>query len=401
MYVAAIVAAGGSGRRFGSTRPKQLIEVGGRTVLERSVRAFLDHPRVDEVVVALPADLASSPPAFLGGASKPLRVVAGGERRQDSVANAFAAIGPLADLIVIHDAARPLVDADLIDRTIAAAAASGAAIAAVPAHDTVKLAAETGEDRHVVERTLDRTRVWLAQTPQAFTRRVLEDALAQGRKGAAGTDEAALAEQAGHAVRLVEGNARNLKITTPDDLAQVERWLTQSTDGTSRSGAVRSGSMRVGIGYDSHRLVEGRPLLLGGVAIPHSVGLAGHSDADALCHAVTDAILGAAALGDIGRHFQDTDPQWKDADSLVLLGRANEMVRSRGFEVRSVDAVVIAERPKLAPHVDQIRASLAGALSIDVDAVSVKGKTNEGMGEVGRGEAIVVHAVATLQDVGR
>ena len=143
MYVAAIVAAGGSGRRFGSTRPKQLIEVGGRTVLERSVRAFLDHPRVDEVVVALPADLASSPPAFLGGASKPLRVVAGGERRQDSVANAFAAIGPLADLIVIHDAARPLVDADLIDRTIAAAAASGAAIAAVPAHDTVKLAAET------------------------------------------------------------------------------------------------------------------------------------------------------------------------------------------------------------------------------------------------------------------
>ena len=156
--------------------------------------------------------------------------------------------------------------------------------------------------------------------------------------------------------------ARNLKITTPDDLAQVERWLTQSTDEPSRSGAVRSGSMRVGIGYDSHRLVEGRPLLLGGVAIPHSRGLSGHSDADALCHAVTDAILGAAALGDIGRHFPDTDPQWKDADSLVLLGRANEMVRSKGFEVRSVDAVVIAERPKLAPHVDQIRASLAGAL---------------------------------------
>jgi len=302
---------------------------------------------------------------------------------------------------VIHDAARPLVDADLIDRTIAAAAASGAAIAAVPAHDTVKLEAETGEDTHVVERTLDRARVWLAQTPQAFTRRVLEDALAQGRKGATGTDEAALAEQAGHAVRLVEGTGRNLKITTPDDLAQVERWLTQSTDGPTRSDAARSGSLRVGIGYDSHRLVEGRPLLLGGGAIPHPRGPAGHSDADALCHAVTDAILGAAALGDIGRHFPDTDPQWKDADSLVLLGRANEMVRSKGFEVRSVDAVVIAERPKLAPHVDQIRASLAGALSIEVDAVSVKGKTNEGMGEVGRGEAIVVHAVATLQDVGR
>jgi len=400
MYVAAIVAAGGSGRRFGGARPKQLIDVAGRTVLERSVRAFLDHPRVDEVVVALPADLASSPPAFLGGAPKPLRVVAGGERRQDSVANAFAAIGPLADVIVIHDAARPLVDADLIERTIAAAAASGAAIAAVPAHDTVKLAASTDADTRVVERTLDRTRVWLAQTPQAFTRRVLEDALAQGRNGRTGTDEAALAEQAGHPVRLVEGSSRNLKITTPEDLAQVERWLAESRSGPSPS-APRPGTIRVGIGYDSHRLVEGRPLLLGGVAIPHSRGLAGHSDADALCHAVTDAILGAASLGDIGRHFPDTDPQWKDADSLVLLGRAMEMVRAKGYEVRSVDAVVIAERPKLSPHADQIRASLAGALSIDVDAVSVKGKTNEGMGEVGRGEAIVVHAVAILEGVGR
>jgi len=377
-----------------------LIEVAGRTVLERSVRAFLDHPRVDEVVVALPVDLASSPPAFLGGAPKPLRVVAGGERRQDSVANAFAAIGPLADVIVIHDAARPLVDPDLIERTIAAAAASGAAIAAVPAHDTVKLAASTDADTRVVERTLDRTRVWLAQTPQAFTRRVLEDALAQGRGGATGTDEAALAELAGHPVRLVEGSSRNLKITTPEDLAQVERWLAESRSGPSPS-APRPGVIRVGIGYDSHRLVEGRPLLLGGVAIPHSRGLAGHSDADALCHAITDAILGAASLGDIGRHFPDTDPQWKDADSLVLLGRAIEMVRAKGYDVRSVDAVVIAERPKLSPHADQIRASLAGALSIDVDAVSVKGKTNEGMGEVGRGEAIVVHAVAILEGVGR
>ena len=155
----------------------------------------------------------------------------------------------------------------------------------------------------------------------------------------------------------------------------------------------------MGIGYDSHRLVEGRPLLLGGVAIPHTRGLSGHSDADALCHAVTDAILGAASLGDIGRHFPDTDAQWKDADSLVLLGRADEMVRAKGYEVRSVDAVVIAERPKLAPHIDPIRASLAGALSIDIDAVSVKGKTNEGMGEIGRGEAIAVHAVATLSSL--
>lgn len=400
MYVAAIVAAGGSGRRFGGAKPKQLIAVAGRTVLERSVRAFLEHPRIDEVIVALPADLASSPPAFLGGASKPVRVVAGGERRQDSVANAFAAVGPLADLIVIHDAARPLVNADLIERTVAAAAETGAAIAAIPAHDTVKLAADAEDDTRMVERTLDRTRVWLAQTPQAFTRRILEDALAQAKNGATGTDEAALAERAGHSVRLVEGSPRNLKITTPEDLAQVERWLADTSDDAARSTPVQAAPIRVGIGYDSHRLVEGRPLLLGGVAIPHSRGLAGHSDADALCHAITDAILGAAALGDIGRHFPDTDPQWKDADSLVLLGRANELIRAKGFRVRGVDAVVVAERPKLSPHVDQIRASLAGALSIDLEAISVKGKTNEGMGEVGRGEAIVVHAVATLEDTG-
>jgi 2-C-methyl-D-erythritol 2,4-cyclodiphosphate synthase/2-C-methyl-D-erythritol 4-phosphate cytidylyltransferase len=329
-----------------------------------------------------------------------VRVVAGGERRQDSVANAFAAVGPLADLIVIHDAARPLVNADLIERTVAAAAETGAAIAAIPAHDTVKLAADAEDDTRMVERTLDRTRVWLAQTPQAFTRRILEDALAQAKNGATGTDEAALAERAGHSVRLVEGSPRNLKITTPEDLAQVERWLADTSDDAARSTPVQAAPIRVGIGYDSHRLVEGRPLLLGGVAIPHSRGLAGHSDADALCHAITDAILGAAALGDIGRHFPDTDPQWKDADSLVLLGRANELIRAKGFRVRGVDAVVVAERPKLSPHVDQIRASLAGALSIDLEAISVKGKTNEGMGEVGRGEAIVVHAVATLEDTG-
>jgi 2-C-methyl-D-erythritol 2,4-cyclodiphosphate synthase len=164
------------------------------------------------------------------------------------------------------------------------------------------------------------------------------------------------------------------------------------------SGAGSAQHVRIGIGYDSHRLVQGRPFVLGGVRIPHSSGPIGHSDGDALCHAVTDAILGAASLGDIGRHFPDTDPAWKDADSVELLGKAVALVRARGLAVAQVDAVVIAERPKLAPHVDAIRERLAAVLDVSPDRVGIKGKTNEGMGETGRGEAIIVHAVALLAD---
>jgi len=191
------------------------------------------------------------------------------------------------------------------------------------------------------------------------------------------------------AVRLVEGDPRNLKITMPRDLALAESWL-----------GGEQAAVRIGIGYDSHRLVQGRPLVLGGVTIPHPAGLAGHSDADALCHAITDALLGAAALGDIGRHFPDTDPRYKDADSIELLRAVVALLSAGGHAVANVDAVIVAERPRLAPHVDAIRTSLAAALCVDVDAVSVKGKTNEGMGEAGRGEGIVVHAVASIRKSG-
>jgi 2-C-methyl-D-erythritol 4-phosphate cytidylyltransferase/2-C-methyl-D-erythritol 2,4-cyclodiphosphate synthase len=277
------------------------------------------------------------------------------------------------------------VDAVTIARTIDAALASGAAIAAVRSHDTVKLSAP-GASPPTIADTIDRERVWLAQTPQAFIRRVLAEAIVLGRAGTSVTDEAALAEQAGYQVQLVESDPRNLKITAPGDLDLAETWL-----------RAEKSNVRIGIGYDSHRLVEGRPLVLGGVRIPHAAGLAGHSDADALCHAVTDAVLGAAALGDIGRHFPDTDPRYKDADSLELLRIAAAMVADAGWSVANVDAVVVAEHPKIAPHVEAIRAKLAAALVVARDAVSVKGKTNEGMGEAGRGEGIVVHAVATIR----
>jgi 2-C-methyl-D-erythritol 4-phosphate cytidylyltransferase/2-C-methyl-D-erythritol 2,4-cyclodiphosphate synthase len=388
MHVAAIIAAGGQGRRLGAGRPKQLLEIGGQSILQLSVALLVAHPDVTEIVVVLPADLVSDPPDYLLSGRKPVRVVAGGARRQDSVANGVDVVEARADIILIHDAARPFASPDLISRTIAAAAASGAALAALPVSDTVKLAAgEMTEQGPVVERTIPRDRIYLAQTPQAFRVDVLRAAIAAGRGGAPATDEAALVEAAGYPVRLVMGETTNVKITTMDDL-----MVARAT--TGRRG--QASRLRIGTGYDLHRLVDGRALILGGVTIPADRGLQGHSDADALSHAVTDAVLGAVAQGDIGRHFPDTDPQWKGASSLAMLQHAVSLARESGYVVGNVDAVVIAERPRLAPHIDEIRKSLARVLGVEIGSVSVKGKTNEGIGEIGRGEALAVHAVAVL-----
>ena len=390
MHVTAIIAAGGRGVRFGGALPKQLLALGGIPVLQRSVDAFLRHERITDIVLALPADLAAAPPSYVRGTAKPLTVVDGGERRQDSVARAFARVPASADIVVVHDAARPLVSSDLISRTIDAAVQHGAAIAALQATDTVKRA----DGRRMIAGTIPRAEVFLAQTPQAFHLSVLREALAAASDGEA-TDEAAIVERLGRPVVLVDGDARNVKITTADDLNLAEDLLNVGRVPHSGPAAL----VRIGNGYDLHRLVPGRRLVLGGVTIPFDKGLTGHSDADAVCHAVTDAILGAVGAGDIGRHFPDTDAAWKDADSLTLLAHASEIVRSKGFAVGNVDVVVIAERPKMSPHADAMRANLARALQISVDQVSVKGKTNEGVGATGTGEAIAVHAVALVRGI--
>jgi 2-C-methyl-D-erythritol 4-phosphate cytidylyltransferase/2-C-methyl-D-erythritol 2,4-cyclodiphosphate synthase len=369
--------------RFGGGEPKQLATLCGRTILQRSVDAFVECDDIAEIVVALPPDLAADPPGYLRAGGKPIVVVAGGERRQDSVRHGFAKISRRSDVVVVHDAARPLVTGALIRRTVAAAFEAGAAIAAVRSTDTVKRADAAG----LIAETLPRDRIYLAQTPQAFRVDVLRDALAIPGEA---TDEAALAEQAGHPVRLVDGDPRNLKVTTADDLALAERLLANTRD------VLAVASMRIGNGYDLHRLVDGRPLVLGGVTIPFDKGLLGHSDADVICHAITDAILGAAGAGDIGRHFPDSDAAWKGADSVELLRRAAEIVRSQGLTVVNVDVVVVAQRPKLAPHADAIRARVAEAIGCDPSQVSVKGKTNEGVDATGAGEAIAAHAVALL-----
>jgi 2-C-methyl-D-erythritol 4-phosphate cytidylyltransferase / 2-C-methyl-D-erythritol 2,4-cyclodiphosphate synthase len=385
MHVTAIIAAGGAGRRLGAAVPKQLLELGGRTILERSIDAFTSHPRIDDVIVVLPAELLASPPAWFHGRSE-FRTLAGGARRQDSVANGFDAAALHTDVVLVHDAARPFVAAELISRSIDAAIEHGAAVVAQPVRDTVKRVVAGEAGARVVE-TLPRESIFLAQTPQAFRRDVLRDAVALGRSGVDATDEAALAEQAGHAVHIVEGTAENVKITTADDLERARRH-------SFRGAAARPA--RVGTGYDLHRLVENRRLVLGGVVVPAERGALGHSDADVICHAATDAVLGGACLGDIGRHFPDTDPQWKDASSIDLLRRAAELVVQAGYTVVNLDVVVILERPKIAPFLFDIRERLAAALGVETDRVSVKGKSNEGVDAVGRGEAVAAHAVALL-----
>ncbi|HVD91497.1 MAG TPA: 2-C-methyl-D-erythritol 4-phosphate cytidylyltransferase [Vicinamibacterales bacterium] len=389
-FVSVIIAAAGSGRRLGSPTPKQMLDIGGGTILQHSLRAFHAHPLVSEVVVVLPKDRSADGAALLADGmarcdGPPVHAVPGGDRRQDSVAAAFDRVSADAEVVLIHDAARPFVGADLIERTIEAAKAHGAAIAAVRARDTVKrVAFESGAP--VIVETIPRDGVYLAQTPQGFRRDVLAAAVAVGRSGVEATDEAALAERAGYRVHVVDGDPGNVKITTEEDLDAARRRMA--------GGVVVD---RAGTGYDLHRLVEGRPLVIGGVSIPFERGALGHSDADVACHAATDAILGAACLGDIGRHFPDSDPRWKDADSLALLRDAARLVREKGYEVGNLDITVILERPKIKDAIDEMRRRLADALGVDPSRVSVKGKTNEGVDAIGRGDAIAAHAVALLR----
>jgi 2-C-methyl-D-erythritol 4-phosphate cytidylyltransferase/2-C-methyl-D-erythritol 2,4-cyclodiphosphate synthase len=378
LFVSVIIAAGGRGTRVGANVPKQWLTIGGRTLLDLSVAAFDAHPRVSEIVLVLPE---GEEPRAMSAAVKPMRIVGGGPRRQDSVANGFASVSAQADVVLVHDAARPFVGAGVIDRTIDAAWENGAAIAALPVHDTVKRARWDGEVAMIAE-TLPRESIFLAQTPQGFRRDVLAGAVELGKTHTT-TDEAGLAELSGDPVRLVAGEEANVKITTSGDLER------------ARAIARREKStMRIGLGYDSHRFVDGHPLRLGGVLIPHERGLAGHSDADAVCHAVTDAVLGAANLGDVGRLFPDTDVRWKNADSLALLADAWSRVREAGWSLGNLDVVIIADRPKIALHAEAIAGSLAAALDASPDAVALKGKTPEGTPALDN--ALVVHAVVLL-----
>jgi 2-C-methyl-D-erythritol 4-phosphate cytidylyltransferase/2-C-methyl-D-erythritol 2,4-cyclodiphosphate synthase len=384
-----LIAAAGRGERLGRLENKAFVELQDRPLVAHTVEALRACPEVEQLVlVVAPADVERARRLLRPDARRRESVVPGGTERRQSVRAGLAEVSPASDLVLVHDGARPFVTPELVSRCLAAAARTGAAVAALPATDTVKEAAADG----TVLRTLDRSRLWLVQTPQAFRREVLQRAHEEVEAEVASTDDAALVERLGLPVEIVMGDPHNVKITSPGDLEQAARFLQQGAREESREVGIRSG-----IGFDAHRFAEGRALVLGGVQFPGERGLLGHSDADVVCHAICDAVLGAMAAGDIGQHFPDSDPHFAGISSLALLTRVAAMAQAAGWEVGNIDIVVIAEAPRLAPRVPEMRRALAAAMEISPERVSVKGKTTEGMGFTGRGEGIAAHALCLLR----
>ncbi len=383
--VAAIVVAAGRGERL-NLPAKVLLPLAGRPMLAWSLAALERARTVGPVIIVAGAHTREAVARVVndGGFRKVQAIVDGGERRQDSVAAGLAALPAETELVLIHDGARPLAEPELFDRCAAAAARHGAAIAAIPVADTLKRVSE-----QLITATVDRAGLWAAQTPQGFRLDVLRRALAASA-GEEVTDEARLCEAAGIPVTVVPASLANLKVTHPEDIPVADALLRARRDASPPTYP------RTGIGYDAHRFAPQRRLVIGGVEIPHEQGLTGHSDADVLLHAIADAILGAAALGDIGQHFPPSEERFRDADSQDLLREAARLARETGWATLSVDATILAEGPRMAPHVPLMRQRIATCLGIDPGAVSVKATTNEGMGAIGRGEGISAMATATL-----
>ncbi len=375
---AAVIVAAGTGERFGGSLPKQYRPLAGSSVLRRSVEAFRATGRFDDIVVVIRDEHRPIYETATAGLGLP-EPVTGGATRQDSVRAALEWLAPRApDLVLVHDAARPLVDRATIDRVLDALADAEAAIAAVPVVDTIKRA-ESG----IAAGTVDRNGLWQAQTPQGFRFPPCWPPTAPPPARRL-TDDAAVAERQGIAVRLVEGHVDNFKITTEADLTRAERLLGGAAD------------IRTGTGFDVHRLITGDAVILCGIRIPHFAKLEGHSDADVGLHALTDALLGAIGAGDIGQHFPPSDERWRGADSAAFLAHAAELVRARGT-ILNVDVTLLCERPKIGPHRTAMVARIAEILGIDAERVSVKATTTERLGFTGREEGIAAQASASVR----
>ena len=372
MRIAALLVAAGSGSRFGSGQPKQFATIGGKPVVRWAAEALAPHADL-LLAVGSPVPL----DAALAGLDH-LPAVPGGAERQDSVRAGLEALAAHApDLVLVHDAARPNVGHGMVQALIAALDGLHGAIPAVPVADTLKRV----RDGRVGE-TVPRDGLYRAQTPQAFRFATLLGLHRDAGPGA--TDDAALLERAGLPVGLVPGHEDNIKLTYPEDLVRLERLLLPPM------------TPRVGTGFDVHVLEAGRPLILCGVAVPHERGLAGHSDADVGLHALCDAIYGALAEGDIGRHFPPTEATWKDADSARFLVHAAGRIAARGGRLANADVTLICERPKIAPHAAAMEARIAALMGVGPGVVSVKATTTERLGFAGRGEGIAAQAVATV-----
>lgn len=375
MRWATIVVAGGSGSRVGAEKNKILLNIEGEPIFLKSLKAFSAMDSI--VLVHRPEDLEEIQ-RVLERSSFPkekLIFVQGGLNRGDSVQNGLKMVVD-CDFVLVHDAARPFVKLEEIEKLKVAVQETGAAILASPVHDTLKKVDAEGN----ICTTVDREALYHAQTPQGFRMDLLKEAYRFAKNsGLNATDDAGLVEAMGKKVRIVEASSSNKKITRSEDLLM--------------------DSFRIGHGFDVHKLVEGRKLILCGVEIPYEKGLLGHSDADVATHTLMDAMLGAMALGDIGRHFPDTDTQYKGADSIDLLRRVDALVREKGYRLYQADITIIAQAPKMAPHVQAMRERLAEVLGIAIDYINVKASTTEKLGFTGRGEGIACEAVCMLKSL--
>ena len=376
----ALIPAAGRGERFGRGANKIFAVIAGKPILAHTLSVFEACPAINNIVLVTGRQDIEAAGDLVGrfGFGKVTHIVVGGARRQDSVSLGLAKV--TGEIVAIHDAVRPMVTREIIERSIEEAARTGACVAAVPVIDTIKSAAPD----KTVTGTVDRSDLYVVQTPQTFRTELIKEAFARAlAEGFHATDDAALVERVGRKVSIVPGSYDNIKITTPADMELAALKL-------------GGGETRTGFGYDVHALAKGRKLVLGGVQIPYELGLQGHSDADVIAHAISDALLGAVSMGDIGRHFPDTDPKYKGISSLELLARVGEMLASDGWKIVSIDATLAAEKPKIAQYVPTMISCIAECLGIDQGRVSIKGTTTEKLGFVGRGEGMACWAVASV-----
>ena len=386
----AVILAGGNGSRMMSDKTKQFMELLGMTVLERTVLAFEKSSLIDEIIVVVKEDeMALAKSLFASKEyAKKLKFCIGGDCRAASAKNGFYAARKDCDFVAIHDAARCLITPEMIDKVVEKAHKNRAATAVCGVTDTVKIVDEKGR----ITSTVPRNSVYRAGTPQVFAKDLYERALLECPDLFAITDDNMLIENISCDVYAVDLGQTNIKITTPEDMEFAKNIL-------ARRGETSVSDMRIGHGYDVHKLVEGRKLILGGVEIPHTKGLLGHSDADVLLHAIMDSLLGAAALGDIGRHFPDTSDEYLGISSLHLLTRVSELIKQKGYKVVNVDATVVLQKPKIAEYIPGMVSNIAFALGIHENSVNVKATTEEHLGFTGREEGAVAHSVALLTSI--
>ncbi len=389
--IAVIIAAAGSGNRMGSGIPKQYMEMQGKTILARTIEAFSKNAYIDELYIVVNQEYQDyCNGLFLGrdGVPKVKQVICGGAERQDSVYAALSVLPSDVNFVLIHDGARPFVTDETICALVESTVNFGAAAIAVPVKDTIKSA-----ENDIFTETLDRSRLYSIQTPQGFNRKLLLMAYQKAfAENFYGTDDAVLVEKMGEKVYLVKGDYNNIKITTKEDVAVGEAILKSKT-----GKLLGEEEVRIGTGYDVHRLVENRKLVLGGVEIPFEKGLLGHSDADVLIHAIMDALLGAAGLGDIGRHFPDEDERYRGISSKLLLKRVKNLLDKKDCKIVNIDATVIAQKPKIAPYIKGMTVQLAEALNLEEERINIKGTTTEKLGFCGREEGIAAQASVLIK----